>query len=331
MKTFYIFISFLLLSVGSFAQTYYTYTATKSGSWNDMSVWSIAVRTDGIHKTKAVIPAPYVVTVDNAVNSFGLGDVEINIMGTLSILPSTTIVLSSASSVSLFGTGKITGTNNTQKIMIGGVTKYSGDLDLNKTGPSIANSTTGISPNGFVSTALLPVAFINFSATKNAGLINLQWSTSSEISNHYFEVERSYNGSAWTTLSTITGTGSANTIANYSYIDNNANNAMVYYRLKQVDLNGSFLYSIVKTVVSENATATKIYNAGGKTINIELGSAVNKNVVVTLMNTNGQVIEKKQFSALNKISMSVNNATPEILIVNVANNDGFSQTSKLLL
>lgn len=319
----------MLLSAGSFGQ-YYVYTATKTGSWNDLTVWNIALRTDGIHKTKVVIPNPYVISVDNAVNSFGLGDVEINIFGSLSLLPSTTIALTAASYVELYGTGSIAGTNNTQKITVGGVTKYDGSLDHTKTGASsIATSATGVSPNGFMSTALLPVVFTSFTVVKDANDVVLKWSTASEISNDYFAVERSYNGNTWTTVSTIKGTGAANENTSYTYSDNvNANT--VYYRLKQVDMDGAFMYSVVKTIVGGKSSAVKIYGAD-KTLNIELNTQLTNAVTVTIMNTNGQVLQKKQFSAGYKISMNLNSQPTGIIVVNVADNNGLNQTAKLFL
>ena len=329
MKTLYTFIFFLLVSASSFGQ-YYIYTATKTGIWNDMSVWSVSVRTDGVSKTKVVIPAPYIVSVDNAVNSFGLGDVEINIMGGLSLQPSTTIALSAASSIELFGSGSVIGTNSTQKITMGAVTKYNGSLDFTKTGPSIANSGTGVSPNGFSASSLLPVKFSSFTVVKNAGEVVLKWSTASEMQNDYFEVERSYNGNAWTPVSTIRGTGAAAANTEYSYTDNTASNALVYYRLKQVDADGTATYSTVKTIRGGNVAAAKIYGSGN-TITIELNTTVKNTIVVTVMNTNGQVMEQKQFSAGYKISLDVNHRQTGIMIVNITGNDGLNQTAKLFL
>lgn len=329
MKKLYPVVFFLLIGAGSFAQTFYNYTATKSGNWNDMSVWNIVVRTDGVHKTKVVIPNPYIIAVDNGVNGFGLGDVDINIYGSLSLQPSTVITLSSLSSVQLYGTGSIIGTTASQAISIGGVSKYNGSLDHTKTGASIASSASGVSPMGFLSTSLLPVVFSSFTVAKEANEMVLQWSTASEVSNDYFEVQRSYNGNVWTTLSTVKGTGSATGSANYSYTDN-ANAGTVYYRLKQVDVDGVFSYSTVKTVNGGSTVAAKIYGAD-KTLTVELNTPVTKAVVITVMNTSGQVLERKQFSAGYKISMQVNNNQSGIVVVNVADNNGLNQTAKLFL
>jgi hypothetical protein len=288
------------------------------------------VRMDGIHKTKVVIPAGFTVTVDNTVNSYGLGDVEINLYGSLSLQPSTTIVLSVASSIELFGSGSVIGTNNTQKITVGAVTKYDGSLDHTKTGASIANSSTGVSPNGFYAASVLPVKFTSFIVSKADNGIVLKWATASEASNDYFEIERSYNGSTWTSVAKLKGNGSVATNSYYSYTDNNANGTVIYYRLKQVDADGLSEYSIVKTIHAGNTAAAKIYGSGN-ILTIELNSEIKNPVIVTIMNTNGQVIERKQFSAGYKISLDVNNKQPGIMVVNVSDNDELNQTAKLFL
>jgi hypothetical protein len=251
-------------------------------------------------------------------------------MGSLLMQPSTNIALTTASTIQLLGSGRILGVNNTQKITINGVTKYDGSLDLTKTGASTASLATGVSPNGFSAASLLPVKFTSFTAVKNAGMVVLKWSTASEISNDYFEVERSYNGSTWTSVSIIKGTGSSTINAYYSYTDNNANGTAIYYRLKQVDINGAIAYSTVKTIRGGNAPVAKIYSSE-KMINIELNTEVKHTVLVTVMNTNGQVIEKKQFSAGYKISMNVNRQPAGMVVVNVADNNELNQTAKVML
>src|SRR4051812_47760669 len=121
MKKFYLLLVCVLMATSSFCAPFYIYTAARSGLWSDMAVWNITVRTDGKLKTKVIIPASYTIVADNNVNSFGLGDVEIQLSGKLNMQPNTTINLSALSSVELVGTGQIMGSNNTQKIIIGSI------------------------------------------------------------------------------------------------------------------------------------------------------------------------------------------------------------------
>jgi hypothetical protein len=334
MKKIYLLLIFVLISIVGFCQTYYVYTATKSGWWNDMSVWSITVRTDGKAKTKVVIPASRNVIVDNNVNSFGLGDVEIQLAGKLNMQSNTTINLSAASSVELVGSGQILGNNNTQKINIGPITKYDGSKDLNKGGASIANASTGVSPLGFTPTTLLAVKLVSFTAEKTNPGILLKWSTSLEISNNYFDVERSYDGNTWNTIATVQGNGTTQTVSSYQYTDNNANGVMVYYRLKQVDIDGQAEFSAVKTINNNGGStgASKIY-AFNKNIFIEPAKEITTAVDVVVMTAGGQLLMKQQYSASGKIDINLSNLNTgsNIVLVNISNSRGLNQSSKLLL
>jgi hypothetical protein len=332
MKKFYLLLVFVLISIAGFCQTYYVYTATKSGWWNDMSVWGISVRTDGKAKTKVVIPSSYNVIVDNNVNSFGLGDVEIQLAGKLNMQSNTTINLSVASSVELVGTGQILGNSNTQKINIGPVTKYDGSKDLNKGGASIANVSTGVSPLGFTPTSLLAVKLVSFAVEKAAAGILLKWSTSSEISNNYFAVERSYDGNTWNGIATVKGNGTTETVSNYQYTDINATNAAVYYRLKQVDMDGAAEYSVVKTINNNSVSVSKVYSAN-KNIVIEPAKDITSAMDVVVMTAGGQLLMKQQYAGSGKISINLANLgnRTSLVVVNISNSKGLNQSAKLLL
>lgn len=330
MKKLYTLCLILLVAGAASAQPYYLYTAQKNGNWNDVTVWNMVPRGNGATKSKVVIPAAFTITVDNGVNSFGLGNVEVQLMGTLSVLPNTTVNLTAASTFEILGAGKITGTTSTQRITIGSVTKYNGALDGTKSGASIATAATGTSPNGFYAASLLAVKFSNFSAIATSNGVNLKWSTASEQDNAYFEVQRSTNGSSWTSIAKINGAGSTASVSNYSYNDNAATQT-VYYRLKQVDVDGVAEYSVVKSIRGGKSVEVKTYASGGS-VNVEMNTEVKEQVTITVMNNNGQVVARKQFSSGYKMTVAIPaSASAQLLIVNVSDNNQLNQSSKIFL
>ena len=120
-------LAFLMLTnVVSFSQDYYIYTAKKSGRWDDANNWAITVRTDDVKKSKVIIPASFNIVTDNNVNSLGLGDVDIQVSGGLTLLPNTVINLSNNSTISIVNSGTINGSATNQQIKIGSVVKYNG-------------------------------------------------------------------------------------------------------------------------------------------------------------------------------------------------------------
>lgn len=109
----------------------------------------------------------------------------------------------------------------------------------------------------------LPIDLVNFSVSKNdINAVLLNWETSTEINNDYFLIERSYNAREFEEIGKIAGAGNTSDIENYSYVDERPElNRPIYYRLKQVDFDGAFEYSLIKKILIEQSAINieKIY------------------------------------------------------------------------
>ncbi len=100
------------------------------------------------------------------------------------------------------------------------------------------------------STTTLPVTWLSFEGEKQGNQIKLDWKTASEINSAWFEVERSYEGKEWEQVGKVKAAGNTNNISSYSFTDThsgieNPNTDFVYYRLKQLDIDGTFSYSSI--------------------------------------------------------------------------------------
>jgi hypothetical protein len=102
--------------------------------------------------------------------------------------------------------------------------------------------------NNCPSGAPFPVEMLEFSTRKLADHIELNWKTRWEQNNAYFEVEKSVNQNEWRSMEQIGGSGTSNEPQTYQWIDRSPWQGANFYRLKQVDLNGSFTYSEIKEV-----------------------------------------------------------------------------------
>ncbi len=112
-----------------------------------------------------------------------------------------------------------------------------------------ASNVTNFSPFGIGSgNSVLPVELLSFEAEFEDNQVVLNWSTASEINNDYFSIERSVDGSEFISIDRVEGSGTTNELQNYRYIDKNISNGTIYYRLKQVDFDGSFEYSPIEAV-----------------------------------------------------------------------------------
>ncbi|MBL0108331.1 MAG: T9SS type A sorting domain-containing protein [Ignavibacteria bacterium] len=99
----------------------------------------------------------------------------------------------------------------------------------------------------------LPVELSSFNYETLKGNVTLHWTTSSEINNAGFEVERSdVNGQitdGWSRVGFISGNGTSSGSINYSFTDRNLSSGKYNYRLKQIDYNGNYEYFSLNSYV----------------------------------------------------------------------------------
>lgn len=86
----------------------------------------------------------------------------------------------------------------------------------------------------------LPVELLSVDARCSDLLIpEISWTTASETNNHFFTIERSVDDFFWTTVATISGAGNSGLPLHYIYLDNNAPQGNLYYKLSQTNFDGS--------------------------------------------------------------------------------------------
>ncbi|MCE7067180.1 T9SS type A sorting domain-containing protein [Dyadobacter sp. CY326] len=117
----------------------------------------------------------------------------------------------------------------------------------------------------------LPVTLIKFEGERiDDATVSLSWQTSEEINNDYFELERTLNPSwGFETVAKVKGAGSIASLQSYHHIDFHQYAGYTYYRLKQVDFDGTYQYSAIISIKGSSAllSVTALPNPGqGKTI-----------------------------------------------------------------
>ena len=98
---------------------------------------------------------------------------------------------------------------------------------------------------------IVPVEMLAFTASVNNSDVQLLWSTATELNNRGFEIERSNNDqNNFAIIGFVQGKGNSTEINYYSFSDNPqvSGTNQIYYRLKQVDFDGTFSYSEVVNV-----------------------------------------------------------------------------------
>ena len=98
------------------------------------------------------------------------------------------------------------------------------------------------SGTGTICSGVMPVTIISFTSAVNKNNVMLGWSTSEEINNSGFDIERKRENNNWEKISFIPGNGTTNEPKTYIYEDKKLLASSYKYRLKQIDYNGNFEY-----------------------------------------------------------------------------------------
>ncbi len=133
--------------------------------------------------------------------------------------------------------------------------------EVNRTGLSTANLSNSFYWGSINATNTpLPIELLDFTVKLANSFIDLSWSTSSELNNDFFTVERASNLENFEDVTTVKGQGTINTKTTYTSIDDSPLQGTSYYRLKQTDFDGKFTYSEVRKIENSNIkTYFKIY------------------------------------------------------------------------
>ena len=145
----------------------------------------------------------------------------------------------------------------------------------------------------FNTCTIIPLELLSFNARSDSKTASLTWTTAQERDFSHFEIERSTSSAkGFEKVGTVKGSNRA-TQANYTFTDPLSTNAVSYYRLKMVDLNGSFKYSNVAAVSSNNAKNVLFSpNPAQKELNIDY-PIVKSTATVKIAAIDGRILATK--------------------------------------
>lgn len=137
---------------------------------------------------------------------------------------------------------------------------------------------------------VVPVNLTRFTASTGSGRVNLLWTTAFESMNDRFEIEKSADGVRFSAIGTVAGAGNSNHAVDYNFVDPAPYASITYYRLKQVDISGSFKYSaIIPVRMNEKLTASLSVSPNPVTdkLNVNVQSELGGSVIIRIVNAGG--------------------------------------------
>ncbi|MFT3980206.1 MAG: T9SS type A sorting domain-containing protein [Ferruginibacter sp.] len=162
--------------------------------------------------------------------------------------------------------------------------------------------------------AVLPVTLLEFTARNNQASVDLYWKTGSEINASHFIVERSADGLQYEAIGQVAALNSSNG-GSYSYTDVNPLNGINYYRLKEVDINGSYTYSEVVTVTREAYTNIVIAPNPASDY-FKISSSSQEVLKLAIYTTAGQQVTAGSYRSGDQVNISKLSPGMYIVIIN---------------
>lgn len=194
----------------------------------------------------------------------------------------------------------------------------------------------------------LPVNLMAFSGNVFGNQVKLSWSTSAEINNKGFDIERQYssNGntfSEWNKIGYIQGNGNSNSLINYNFTDKCNESGKYKYRLKQTDYNGNFEYYNLSTIINigipEKFEISQNYpNPFNPTTKVDFALPKDANVLIVIYDITGKevfkVVNENLKAGYYTKDMNLSNQSSGVYfyrIIYTAGSEKFVDTKKMIL
>jgi hypothetical protein len=215
-------------------------TKNGAGSWTTAGDWSIGPPTYPLVSGAYTIPAGDIVVIESS--NFALSSSliiygKLILNGKLNMAAGTYVDVKEGGVVCCADTP----CNAAERLNIGGNQVWSGD-DGSVSGPAY---TDGSAP--------LPIVLSYFNAYLRNNTVELVWATEKETDFDYFEIQRGNEAFNFTSILKVPGAGyNTETLQRYTAVDLNPLIGVTYYRLKAVDLDGSYEYFRPVSVVNDS-------------------------------------------------------------------------------
>jgi hypothetical protein len=185
-----------------------------------------------------------------------------------------------------------------------------------------------VSLGGDQGAIILPVTFMGINAKKESSTgVRVMWDVAQEVDVRAYDVERSSDGVNFNRVGTV----GANGKPAYSYVDNSANEGTLYYRVKNVDIDGKFKYSSVVKLSGKNASSIvmKAFPVPARDQLTVQHSRIQSGGYVSLTTADGKTVRQVTSTGI-QTQLNLSGLTPGLYIVRVDDGNGNVESMKVL-
>ncbi len=196
----------------------------------------------------------------------------------------------------------------------------------------------------FTGPCTLPVELASFTSSVNKNTVALYWSTTTEINNQGFNIERTKIGSTdWTIVGYVAGNGTVTETKNYNFTERVSAPGHYSYRLKQIDFNGNTEYFVLNGEVevgipSVYAVSQNYPNPFNPTTKIDYDIPYDGKVSILLFDISGRevgkLVNEVKTAGYYTVQFNGSNLSSGMYFYRITatgNNQNFVQTKKMIL
>ncbi len=176
----------------------------------------------------------------------------------------------------------------------------------------------------------LPVELIYFNGAADDDVVNLDWATATELNNEKFQILHSLDGEQFDVVGEVAGQGTTNSLTEYRFVHLDATPGLNFYRLRQIDFDGTSDYSDVIQVENNSANITfnaVIYPNPGRLENLRINlSSIDRHtpVEVSILDVSGKLYFQKILSnGANGQLLGAESLVPGVYFVDVKQGNSF--------
>ncbi|RME97865.1 MAG: T9SS C-terminal target domain-containing protein [Bacteroidetes bacterium] len=179
----------------------------------------------------------------------------------------------------------------------------------------------------FTVTSAMPVSWLAIELTPRSTAHHLTFTTAAESGNDYFEIQRSLNSKSWIKLGIVRGAGTTDQQQTYTFVDEQPAFGTNYYRVKQVDYDGSYSYSpVVHGVWNEKKALLQIYpNPVQDRVFVR---GVSEGSIIRIFDLQGRLLHTQAWSTH---GVSISNLLAGLYQLQISDATGVTHTSHLLV
>lgn len=191
------------------------------------------------------------------------------------------------------------------------------------------NFNTGSTGDFFTSFQLLPVEFTKLEVVnKNQGHL-LSFTTATETNNDYFQIERSTDSRHWEKLGSIAGAGTTQQEQQYRFLDEAPLPGLNYYRVKQVDFDGSFSYSAIVSARWEGKVQVHLFpNPADDLLQISGLPATDEPITIEIIDMAGRVMLQQTW---NQSAIDVAQLADGVYSLRISSSSGVIDNQRLFI